>query len=55
MKNIKKINWTKIIETIKTIVIVALIALPIGILIGVNYQKPENARIVETVQNLSQN
>ena len=50
----KNINWTKIIETFKTIVIVALIALPIGIWIGVNYQKAENAKIVETVQNLSQ-
>lgn len=55
MKKIKQINWNKIIETIKTIIIVALIALPIGIWIGVNYQKAENNKIVETVRNLSQN
>lgn len=53
MKNIKKINWKQLKETTKTIIIASLIALPCGIYIGMQYQKSENSRIVEVVQNLS--
>lgn len=59
MKNIKKFNWKKLIETIKTMVIytavVAGIAFYAGTKIGENNAKVQNEKIVETVRNLSQN
>ena len=59
MKNIKKFNWKKLIETTKTIVIytavVAGIAFYAGTKIGENNAKVQNEKIVETVRNLSQN
>ena len=59
MKNIKKFNWKKLIETIKTMVIytavVAGIAFYAGTKIGENNAKIQNEKIVETVRNLSQN
>ena len=58
MKNIKKINWKKIIETIKTIVIytaiIAGIAFYAGMKFGENNAKSQSEKIVETVRNLSQ-
>ena len=58
MKNIKKINWKKIIETIKTIVIytaiIAGIAFYAGMKFGENNAKYQSEKIVETVRNLSQ-
>lgn len=47
-------NNKRIIETIKTIAIAVLLALPVGIYIGIEYQKQENAKIIEQVRNLSQ-
>ena len=59
MKNIKKFNWKKLIETIKTLVIytavVAGIAFYAGTKIGENNAKVQNDKIVETIRNLNQN
>lgn len=59
MKNIKKFNWKKIIETIKTLVIytavIAGIAFYAGTKIGENNAKVQNDKIVETIRNLNQN
>ena len=58
MKNIKKINWKKIIEIIKTIIIytaiIAGIAFYAGMKFGENNAKAQSEKIVETVRNLSQ-
>ena len=59
MKNIKKFNWKKLIETIKTLVIytavVAGVAFYAGTKIGENNAKVQNDKIVETIRNLNQN
>lgn len=59
MKNIKKINWKKVIETIKTMVIytaiISGIAFYAGMKFGEKNAKVQNEKIVETVRNLSQN
>ena len=59
MKNIKKFNYKKLIETIKTLVIytavVAGIAFYTGTKIGENNAKAQNDKIVETIRNLNQN
>ena len=59
MKNIKKFNYKKLIETIKTLVIytavVAGIAFYAGTKIGENNAKAQNDKIVETIRNLNQN
>ena len=59
MKNIKKLNWKKVIETIKTMVIytaiISGIAFYVGMKFGENNAKVQNEKIVETVRNLSQN
>ena len=58
MKKIKKINWKKVIETIKTIIIytaiIAGIAFYTGMKFGENNAKAQSEKIVETVRNLSQ-
>lgn len=58
MKNIKKINWKKIIETIKTMIIytavVVGIAFYFGMKFGENNAKMQNNQIVEAVRNLEQ-
>ena len=58
MKNIKRINWKKIIETIKTIIIytaiITGIAFYAGMKFGENNAKAQSEKIVETVRNLSQ-
>ncbi len=52
----KKINWKNVIESIKTVTIVALIAGVIGFGLGVKYQESKNsqleARISEQIQQL---
>ena len=52
----KKINWKNVIESVKTITIVALIAGVIGFGLGVKYQESKNsqleARISEQIQQL---
>lgn len=57
MKNIKKFNWKKLIETIKTMVIytavVAGIAFYAGTKIGENNAKVQNDKLVETIRNLN--
>ena len=57
MKNLKKVNYKKIIETVKTIVIytaiVAGVAFYLGIKHGENNAKIQNDKIAETVQNLN--
>ena len=57
MKNLKKVNYKKIIETVKTIVIytavVAGIAFYFGMKHGENNAKIQNDKIAETVQNLN--
>lgn len=59
MKNLKKVNYKKIIETAKTLVIytavVAGIAFYAGTKIGENNAKVQNDKIVETIRNLNQN
>ena len=52
----KKINWKNVIESIKTITIVVLIAGVVGFGLGVKYQELKNsqleARISEQIQQL---
>lgn len=57
MKNLKKVNYKKIIETVKTIVIytaiVAGVTFYLGMKHGENNAKIQNDKIAETVQNLN--
>lgn len=57
MKNLKKVNYKKIIETVKTIIIytaiVAGVAFYLGMKHGENNAKIQNDKIAETVQNLN--
>ena len=59
MKNLKKVNYKKIIETVKTIVIytaiVAGVAFYLGVKHGENNTKVNNDKLVETIRNLNQN
>lgn len=59
MKNIKKFNWKKLIETAKTIVIytavIAGLAFYFGMKQGENNTKVNNDKLVETIRNLNQN
>lgn len=52
----KKINWKNVIESIKTITIVVLIASVVGFGLGVKYQESKNSqletRISEQIQQL---
>lgn len=49
----KKINWKNVIESIKTITIVALIASVVGFGLGVKYQDSQlETRISEQIQQL---
>ena len=57
MKNLKKVNYKKIIETVKTIIIytaiIAGVAFYFGMKHGENNTKIQNEKIAETVQNLN--
>ena len=59
MKNIKKFNWKKLIETTKTIVIytavIAGLAFYFGMKQGEANAKVNNDRLVDTIRNLNQN
>ena len=59
MKNIKKFNWKKLIETTKTIVIytavIAGLAFYFGMKQGEANIKVNNDKLVETIRNLNQN
>ena len=59
MKNIKKFNYKKLIETAKTIVIytavIAGLAFYFGMKQGENNTKVNNDKLVETIRNLNQN
>ena len=59
MKNIKKFNWKKLIETTKTIVIYTAIITGLAFYIGMKQgeanTKVNNDRLVETIRNLNQN
>ena len=59
MKNIKKINYKKLIETTKTIVIytavIAGLAFYFGMKQGESNTKVNNDKLVETIRNLNQN
>ena len=59
MKNIKKFNWKKLIETTKTIVIytavIAGLAFYFGMKQGEANTKANNDKLVETIRNLNQN
>ena len=59
MKNIKKFNWKKLIETTKTIVIytavIAGLAFYFGMKQGEANTKINHDRLVETIRNLNQN
>ena len=59
MKNIKKFNWKKVIETTKTIVIytaiIAGLAFCFGMKQGESNTKVNNDKLVETIRNLNQN
>lgn len=55
-KQMKNINWKQVLETAKTIIIVALIAGVAGVMIGINYQKSQhdmiNNEVKEVVRSL---
>ena len=57
MKNLKKINYKKIIETVKTIIIytaiVAGVAFYFGMKHGEHNAKIQNDKLAETVQHLN--
>ena len=57
MKNLKKVNYKKIIETVKTIIIytaiVAGLAFYFGMKHGESNAKIQNEKIAETVRNLN--
>ena len=59
MKNLKKVNYKKIIETVKTIIIctaiVAGVAFYFGMKHGENNTKVNNDKLFETIRNLNQN
>lgn len=59
MKNIKKFNWKKLIETTKTIVIytavIAGLAFYFGMKQGESNTKVNNDKLVEAIRNLNQN
>lgn len=59
MKNIKKFNYKKLIETTKTIVIytavIAGLAFYFGMKQGESNTKVNNDKLVETIRNLNQN
>ncbi|MDO4868059.1 MAG: hypothetical protein Q4A23_00115 [bacterium] len=59
MKNIKKINYKKLIETTKTIVIytaiIAGLAFYFGMKQGESNAKVNNDKLVETIRNLNLN
>ena len=59
MKNLKKVNYKKIIETVKTIVIytavIAGLAFYFGMKQGEANTKVNNDKLVETIRNLNQN
>ena len=59
MKNIKKFNYKKLIETTKTIVIYTAIITGLAFYIGMKQgeanTKVNNDRLVETIRNLNQN
>lgn len=59
MKNIKKFNWKKLIETTKTIVIytavIAGLAFYFGMKQGEANTKINHDKLVETIRNLNQN
>ena len=58
MKNLKKVNYKKIIETVKTIVIytavIAGLAFYFGMKQGESNAKIQSEKIAETVRNLNQ-
>lgn len=57
MKNLKKVNYKKIIETVKTIIIYTAIVAGLAFYFGMRYgesnAKIQNEKIAETVQNLN--
>ena len=59
MKNLKKVNYKKIMETVKTIIIytatVAGVAFYFGMKQGESNIKANNDKLVETIRNLNQN
>ena len=59
MKNIKKFNWKKLIETTKTIVIYTAIITSLAFYFGMKQgeanTKVNNDKLVETIRNLNQN
>ena len=59
MKNIKKFNWKKLIETTETIVIYTAIITGLAFYIGMKQgeanTKVNNDKLVETIRNLNQN
>ena len=59
MKNIKKFNWKKLIETTKTIVIYTAIITGLAFYFGMKHgeanTKVNNDKLVETIRNLNQN
>ena len=59
MKNIKKFNWKKLIETTKTIVIYTAIITGLAFYFGMKQgeanTKVNNDKLVEIIRNLNQN
>ena len=57
MKNLKKVNYKKIIETVKTIVIYTAIVAGVAFYLGMKHGganiKVDNDKLVETIRNFS--
>ena len=50
-KEMKNINWKQILETLKTIVIVVLIAGIVGFTLGVKYQEQKTDQVDNRISN----
>ena len=50
-KEMKNINWKGILETVKTITIVALVAGVVGFMLGVKYQEQKTDQVDNRISN----
>lgn len=50
-KEMKNINWKGILETVKTITIVALVAGVVGFMLGVKYQERKTEQVDNRISN----
>lgn len=50
-KEMKNINWKGILETVKTITIVALVAGVVGFMLGIKYQEQKTEQVDNRISN----